>query len=288
MLGGGVLGVIGTASPVNASPIAHPFAVPVAVPNAAAAGKLAKLLGATRNARTAQLGLDAFSRSNSPYNGSEELTWQGTGVAGFTPDRAAVSYQGLFYKILASSQAVIVNSKLYVHRVGLSIDPAGFGVGSSLGASSSGTQWLEGPLPDGPLGVVTANFVSLLGDLPLMLAHRATVGIGSGGFGYVVTVPKTALIALYEAHGLSAYLAKADVDGLGHFVCEIDVLPGAAAARNKVGEIGFYFQSSSFGQRNELSMFAGYGAYGISVSVVAPPKDEVRWAPRAADENLTI
>jgi hypothetical protein len=288
VVGGGVLGVIGTTSPVNASPIAHPFDVPVAVPNANAGAALSKLLARTRAAGTAQLDLNVFVRITG-FNGPESLSWGGSGVAGFKPDRAAVSYQGLFYKILASSQAVIVNSKLYVHRVGLTTEPAAFGLNSSLTASSSsGKQWLEGPLPDGPLGVATGNFVSLLGDLPLMLAHGATVGKQAGEPGYVVTLPKSALIALYEAHGLSADTAKADVASLGHFVCEIAVANGFGSDRNKVSEIDFFLQSSSYGEHNEISVFASYGDYGISVSVVPPPKSEVRWAPNAADENLTI
>jgi hypothetical protein len=59
-------------------------------------------------------------------------------------------------------------------------------------------------------------------------------------------------------------------------------------AAGKVGLMSVFFQATSFRQRTELSMFAGYGSYGLPVSVVAPPKGEVRWAPRAADEDLTI
>jgi hypothetical protein len=226
--------VIGSESPVNASPIAHPFTVPVAVPNAGAAAKLSKLLVATRDARTAQLAPETFVQNSAPYEGNETLSWEGSGVAGFNPDRAAVSYQALFYKVLATSEAVVVNSKLYVHHVGLTVAPASFGFGATSASSfSSSGQWLEGPLPAGPLGVVTANFVSLLGDLPLMLDHGATVGTTTGEPGYVVTLPKTALVALYEAHGLPPNVARGDVNSLRHFVCEIEVSPGGAGRRRQ-------------------------------------------------------
>ena len=289
MVAGGLFAVIGAPSPVNASLLDHPFTVPVAVPNIGAAAKLSKLLSVTRAARTAQIELDVFLRQTSLYNGVEDLSWSGSGDAGFTPPRAALEYEGLFYKILASSQAVIVNSDLYVHQVGLSVDYR-FGLGGSpVPESSSGAaQWLEGPVPNGPLGVVTDNFVSLLGDLPLMLSHGAKVGLGGQGVGYIVTLPKSALVALYEAHGVPPRRATTEVDSLGHFVCEIDVAPGGGTYRDKVGYLAFYFQSSSYGQHTDLSMFAGYGTYGLSVKVVPPPKSEVRWAPHAADENLTV
>src|SRR5580704_2410246 len=91
VVGGGALGLVASASSVNAAPTTHSFALPSFVRNSSASGGLSKLLATTRAARTAEVNFGVFSEQTSPYAGNEYLTWQGTGVAAFNPARAAIS-----------------------------------------------------------------------------------------------------------------------------------------------------------------------------------------------------